>query len=537
MHFNPHTLPALLCLTLALFCGAFVIGHNSKALLNRIFFLICITIAAWCSFYIPFNFNAPDHVLLWWFRVSYCFISFLPIMTFTFVSTYLNAPKNLFWLRINTLIGLTFSILSLTTNWMIEGVYHQPWYPYPKAGPAHLFLIAHCIYLVSWSFLIMLPAFKDPDYSPKRLNHIKYMLFAIAVLSCGMWDFLGNYNVGIYPIGCFTSILYLIIVTTAIVRHQLMDIQIVLRKSLVYSLLISFITLIYLLIVFIFEQLFHSYIGYKTFTGSLLTATFIAIIFIPLKNKLQNFTDKVLFKNTTVEIAHENELLRSEVAQTEKFKAIATLASGIAHEIKNPLTAIQTFNEHLPNKKNDPEFFAKYHRIVTQETKRINAMLQELLTFAKPCPPQLESVDPNKILSEIITLVEQNCATNKVVIVKQFETSTLIQADPNQLKQALLNIILNAIDAMPDGGSLTIASTAPVRQGGKQSQYIITITDTGCGINPKDLPHIFEPFYTKKEKGTGLGLSITQGIIEKHGGKIHVSSKTKQGTTFTISLP
>ncbi len=157
-------------------------------------------------------------------------------------------------------------------------------------------------------------------------------------------------------------------------------------------------------------------------------------------------------------------------------------------------------------------------------------MLQELLTFAKPNLPKMELIDPNKILNEIISLVEQKCLLNKIAILKQFQTSTLIQADPYQLKQALLNIILNAIDAMPYGGGLVIASEV------QQSQYIITISDTGCGIDPKDLPHIFEPFYTKKDKGTGLGLSITQGIIENHGGRMTVESTVNKGTTFIIKL-
>ncbi|MDE2008765.1 MAG: histidine kinase, partial [Candidatus Omnitrophica bacterium] len=112
-----------------------------------------------------------------------------------------------------------------------------------------------------------------------------------------------------------------------------------------------------------------------------------------------------------------------------------------------------------------------------------------------------------------------------------------IQADPQQLKQALLNLVLNAIDAMPNGGTLTVTTNViPAKAGIQYHQYIIEISDTGCGIDPKDLPHIFDPFFSKKEKGTGLGLAITQGIIEKHGGIISVESKLNQGTNFKIKL-
>ena len=146
MNFNPNTFWPLLCMFLAIVCGIFVVIQNPKAKLNRIFLCICITFAAWFSFYIPFNFHHTDKFLITWFRISYCFISFIPITCFTFVSTYLQVPKNEFWFKINLLIGLTFSILSITTNWIVQGVIYYPWHPYPLAGVLHPFLIISSIH-------------------------------------------------------------------------------------------------------------------------------------------------------------------------------------------------------------------------------------------------------------------------------------------------------------------------------------------------------------------------------------------------------
>ena len=236
----------------------------------------------------------------------------------------------------------------------------------------------------------------------------------------------------------------------------------------------------------------------------------------------------------------ENELLRQEVAQTEKFKAVAALASCLVHEIRNPLTAINTFTEFLPQRTNDPVFLEQFSQTVPKEIKRINSLMQELLIFAKPSPPQLQSTDALILLNSLVVLLQEQCKRQKINIVQSFDhhTPQSIHADPNQLKQALLNILLNAIDAMPNGGTLTITTSLSFPNASVGNpQYIINITDTGCGIAPKDLPHIFEPFFTKKEKGTGLGLAITQGIIEKHGGKILVKSQLNQGTTFSITLP
>lgn len=232
--------------------------------------------------------------------------------------------------------------------------------------------------------------------------------------------------------------------------------------------------------------------------------------------------------------AQENELLRQEVAQTEKFKAIASLASCLAHEIKNPLSAITTFTEYLPQKTNDPIFLEQFSKTVPKEITRINSLMQELLTFAKPSPPQLQPINILDLLSSLLTLLQEQCLRQKINIIQNFNDNLLktIHADPNQLKQALLNIILNAIDAMPNGGTLTISTSVK-----NPEHYIIEISDTGHGIDTKDLPQIFEPFVTKKDKGTGLGLAITQGIIEKHNGNILVKSKLNQGTTFTIALP
>ncbi len=510
--------------------GIFVLIRSRENFTNRLwaYFTFCVAIWGWGVFKTAYL-TDYQQALSWW-KFAHVGVILIPILFIHFLHRFLEKENRILIISAYS-IGAFFLIALLTGHlidhitWILNSFYYNG----RPLNPLYLLLIVLWAIATLYSHYLLFKVSKN-TVGIKR-NQINYFFLATAIgYTGGITCFIPDFGIDLYPYGNLTVPLYPLIMTYAILKYQLLDITIVIRKSIAYSLLITFLTIIYLIAVSLSEKFLQKSIGYHSIWPSLAITFMLGLLFVPIRNKIQTFLDKYFFKASQENLYKENELLRSEVAQTEKFKAIATLASGIAHEIKNPLTAIQTFNEHLPNKKNDPEFFAKYHRIVTQETTRINAMLQELLTFAKPCPPQLESIDPNKILSEIITLVEQNCAANKIIINKQFETSTLIQADPNQLKQALLNIILNAIDAMPDGGSLVIASEV------KQSQYIITITDNGCGINPKDLPHIFEPFYTKKEKGTGLGLSITQGIIEKHGGKIHVSSKTNQGTTFTIHL-
>jgi len=539
MHLNPHTIFPILCMMLAIVCGTFVILQNPKAKLNRIFLGICITFAAWFSFYIPYNFNYTDHLLITWMRISYCFISFIPITCFTFISTYLQAPKNEFWFKVNSAIGLSFAISSITTNWIIQGLCYYPWYPYPRGGILHPFLVLHCASLAYFSLKLMFNALRNPSLSHKQRNHLKYMISAILALSFGIVDFIGNYNVPIHEIGYIPASAYLIITTIAIIRHQLMDIQIVIRKSLVYSSLITLITLIFLTLVLIIEKLSQNYIGYQNILYSVILSIIVALIFIPLKNKIQTYVDTIFFKGTHFQIAEENIKLKEELTHSERMKAVAMIASGLAHEIKNPLTAIQTFTEYLPQKKNDHKFIDQYTRIVGQETQRINSLMQELLIFAKPSEPKFESINPDALIQNVINLLSPQLAKFNIKTSIELTNSPIqIQADPSLLKQALLNIIMNAIDSMPNGGELhVIPRSASQRSEPTRQSLAIEISDTGCGISPEDLKHIFEPFFTKKEKGTGLGLAITQGIIEKHGGTIKVESKIGQGTTFKITLP
>ena len=334
--------------------------------------------------------------------------------------------------------------------------------------------------------------------------------------------------------GCLSSVLFLCILLTCILKHQLMDINVAIKKGLVYSFLITFITIVYFSVVFIIERLFHSYIGYQNFTTSLITAVLIAMLFIPLKNMIQDILDRAFFKGTQSEIAVQNELLKQEVTQTERLRSIAILASGLAHEIKNPLTPLKTFSEYLPSRIDDKEFLKKFSTIIDHEVTRIDKLVHELLDFAKPSPADLKPNNIHHLLNNTIDLLSNDFIKNKINVLKHFSTSEdiILNIDQNQFKQAMLNLILNAIDAMPNGGSITFSTVLINNQ-----TFQLKIHDTGSGIDPKDISHIFDPFFSKKDHGTGLGLSVTHEIIKNQQGKILVESKKNCGTAFIIELP
>ncbi len=172
------------------------------------------------------------------------------------------------------------------------------------------------------------------------------------------------------------------------------------------------------------------------------------------------------------------------------------MASGIAHEIKNPLTSIKTFTEYLPKKIHDAEFTDKFIPLITSEVGRIDKLVHELLDFAKPSPAILSPTDISLVLNKTLDFLSNDFIKNKINIIKNYKAGNdcLINLDANQLQQALMNIILNAIDAMPLGGKLAV-STLIINNA---QTFQLRIQDTGTGIDPKDIPYIFDPFFSKK---------------------------------------
>ena len=231
-----------------------------------------------------------------------------------------------------------------------------------------------------------------------------------------------------------------------------------------------------------------------------------------------------------------NELIvKKEMA--EKLASLGTIAAGLAHEIKNPLVSIKTLIQLLPEKFDDPEFRDHFTNIAINEVERISNIVSDLLEFARSSEPQFTSLSIGSFIDYIISMLSYQFAKKKITIKKRVsEHLPLISADGSQLKQVLLNIIINSMDAMPDGGEIVIEAMRgeDIIDGEK---VVLKITDTGSGIPDGDREHLFEPFFTTKDSGTGLGLSICKSIMEKHQGKIHIESVNNKGTAVTMVFP
>jgi signal transduction histidine kinase len=222
--------------------------------------------------------------------------------------------------------------------------------------------------------------------------------------------------------------------------------------------------------------------------------------------------------------------------QIEQLKVCGELAAGFAHEIKNPLAGIKLSMEVLSD---DPSMSSENKDIllkVISEIKRIELLLKELLSFARPPKPNFEETDINLILENALLFSLKNPAfkgSTNLKIEKNLRDVPKIMADPMQLQQVFMNLIINAFDEMPDGGTLSLNTF----YNHQDESLEIEVSDTGKGIAEKDLDFIFQPFFTTKSKGTGLGLAITKKIIEQHSGSIMVRNNPDKGATFTVKLP
>jgi signal transduction histidine kinase len=218
--------------------------------------------------------------------------------------------------------------------------------------------------------------------------------------------------------------------------------------------------------------------------------------------------------------------------QSEKLASLGRLAAGIAHEIRNPLGIISGSAETLL-KQDDRETQREMAQYIMEESERINSMINNFLHFARPKEPRLQSYNLVELLSRTLQLITPEARSRNIDIVKRIPDEPLLaRIDPEQIQQALMNITLNALEAMPEGGVCRVA----LSKNGK-NRVAIRLSDTGPGISEDVVPRIFDPFFTTKERGTGLGLSIAHTIIENHGGSISVNTRPQKGTTFVINLP
>ena len=237
----------------------------------------------------------------------------------------------------------------------------------------------------------------------------------------------------------------------------------------------------------------------------------------------------------TAQLAKVNRELQDsfeQIKRADRLSAIGQLSASLAHEIRNPLGSIEGAANLLEQNGVPEEIRGKSLGIIRKEVQRLNRLLTNLLDFARPRRPEFQAVDLRAVVDSVVALVAHSARQANIEIRRAFAPSLpTVECDAEQLKQVILNLTINAMQAMPEGGELELAAAASGRG------VAIAVRDQGEGVAPQDLERIFDPFFTTKANGTGLGLSVAMQIVNQHGGELAVARNSGRGMTFTVTLP
>jgi two-component system, NtrC family, sensor histidine kinase HydH len=237
----------------------------------------------------------------------------------------------------------------------------------------------------------------------------------------------------------------------------------------------------------------------------------------------------VLFKDLS-----EVRALRKEIARSQRLASVGRLAAGVSHEIRNPLSSLKGFATYFKERYHNVPENQQISNLMIQEVDRLNRVVGELHEFARPITVSKKPIQIKSLLEDSLKMIERQASESNITIKTDFDHGLKeVLIDPDRINQVLLNLYLNAIDAMDSGGYLTVTLSGNKTKNGAE----IKITDTGTGISDNDLGHIFDPYFTTKPSGTGLGLAIVHNIMEAHGGEINIESRMGQGTGVIIFLP
>lgn len=514
---------SLLTAITSLSLGIFVFLKNPENKLHRSLFRLNMAVCVW-SFFLFLHYASRTYFqAMLSLYILHSAVILIPACYVHLVVDLLNLRKPR-EIKISYYICAMFLPLVYTT-YFIAGIEPKLIFRfYATAGPLYVLWMITYVIMAGYGAFLLVKHYRNSSIIKKI--QIRYVLCASFI------GFIGGatiyplfYDIPMPPFGEHIIFLYPVIFSIAVLKHDALELNIAVKRTIVYSVSIALITLTYLVIVLLSERFLRGIMGYQSLGITVAAAVIIALIFSPLKNRVEAIIERFYIRN-----AYQR--MQKELIDSDKSKALAQLAAGLAHEIRNPLTAIKTFCEYLPKKYNDKAFRDNFSRIVNDETEKINTLICRLLEFSKPTTLKIAPCDVHEALDYTLNLLSAETLKSKIDIIKHYDKENhIIYADSVKLKHVFFNLIKNSIEALGEGGNITI-STSSIGD-----KFNIDITDNGCGIKEKNLGRIFEPFFSLKDQGTGLGLSVVQSIISEHNGIILAKSAPGLGTTFTISLP
>lgn len=420
---------------------------------------------------------------------------------------------------------------------MIEGIGYPDNHKVIVYGIGQNFWNFHFVFIFIYAFIRFFNMYKTTSGMIKdRIKYVYYgsmIAFLLASTTNGILPWYLNRFEAIW-LGPPLTLTWIVLISYAIFENALTEIPSALKQSVIYS-LVGIVLFLVFFIVNVIIQL--TLTGFSVIEQTILSfAIFVILthfIFRPLRDIIHSSIDKMFFAENYFSIVKENRLLKKEIAQSEKYKTLATVFNRIIIEIKNPLTALKGYSQYLERNLHDEEFLLGFSKVLNEEVDRITTLIDRLAVHSQQAEISARLINFTELIDKTISLLDNNFVQQKVVVEKNYcdHSDVRLNLDPDLMTQAFLNILSNSIDSMTSGGTIIVSTDWD----GKV--FEVTIKDTGCGIPAKSLELVFNPFYTLKTGYTGLGLSTAKEIIERHEGTIFIESKLYEGTTITIRLP
>ncbi|OGB90545.1 hypothetical protein A2625_03250 [candidate division WOR-1 bacterium RIFCSPHIGHO2_01_FULL_53_15] len=529
---------SLLFTALASFAlGIFVFSRGRQRLSNIFLALLAASIGVWCFGQFMGEIVPGKEAVIFWSRVNVGAAVLIPLFYLSFIISFIDRLAEDRPILAAAYFTNAILLLMVLTPYFVADVAPRLGYRYyPTPGPVYAVFAVFLLVQFVFAF-VRLFGFLRRSQGGLR-NQARYIFFSSVVgLAGGATAFFPVFNLNLPVISYIVLPFYLAILAYAIVKHHLLDIELVFREGLIYSTLTIFFAVFYALAILISNRIFTNLTSFNELSATLIVVFASVIVFQPLRDRVQSAVDRLFFKGdyfykkTINDLSAENLKLYRGLLQADKLSALGTIAAGLAHEIKNPLASIKGLTQVLPENLDDPDFIKKYSEIVPRQLDRVNRIVEDLLDFGHPAGLIMAEVDLARELEGVLRLVENQGRKSDIEIVRNFAPLPPVQGSAEKLTQAFMNIILNAMQAMPDGGAVNVKCQMT------NDKCLIEIADSGEGIPAERLPNIFDPFYTTKESGTGMGLAVTHRIIREHNGAIEVESEVGKGTTFKICLP
>ena len=629
----------LLGAAVLLIMAIFVYTRNKNSPINITYALFLSSLIIWLlGTSISYILNNQQSACFWR-KLGYSGVVLISPLTYCFIVEFLYVKRFRIISAITVAISLGLVVIIWKSDLLINGAWdYGSGFYYMRASILQPYFLVFFTFCFVVGYMLMFYKYFENKQkgNSSECNRIAYVIAAIIVGNFGAIDFIPMYGICIWPFGFLPMIIMVSIFAYAILRHNLLDIEIIVKKTLLFSCLFAFIYAIFAFFVLLGQLFFERFVTQNRWIAMIPSVIVVTIILRPLESFLINITDRYLFqkkynykellKSFTSEVLsvldldnllsltkgklagimnleycdvilephiagaigpgvilnipikmHDQtiarlllgkkrsdreysrddiEILQSlaktlgiaitnarlldelskaqqEMAQKDRMATIGTLAAGMAHEIRNPITAIRVFSEYVPDRLKDNEFRAKYRNVVTHEVDKIDHIIQTLIDFSGEDRMREDAkTSAHESVEELISIISKDeSVLGRIRFINNIPKNIgKVNVIKEELDEIILNLAQNAIHAIAEKGTITFSAKEYVEG------IIIEISDTGSGMPEETRKHIFDPFFTTRSKGFGLGLFVVRELVERNRGKIEVRSEIGKGTKFSLKF-